>query len=66
MARANMIFLIFLLCAGAVLCALAAIFYPRVSKNYPLDQRLLSLSRPRARTRAMKIEMRSKRWIEDA
>ncbi len=35
-----MIFLIFLLCAGAVLCALVALLYPRVSKNYPLNQRL--------------------------
>ena len=32
--------LVFLLCTGAVLCALVAIFYPRVSKNYPLNQRL--------------------------
>ena len=32
--------MIFLLCTGAVLCALVAILYERVSKNYPLNQRL--------------------------
>jgi tight adherence protein B len=29
-----------LLCTGAVLCALVAICYPRISKSYPLNQRL--------------------------
>jgi tight adherence protein B len=40
MSHAILIVLIFLFCAGAALCALLAIFYPRVSKNYPLNQRL--------------------------
>ena len=40
MSHAILIVLIFLLCAGAVLCALVAILYERVSKNYPLNQRL--------------------------
>jgi tight adherence protein B len=40
MSHAVVIFLVFLLCAGAALCALLAIFYPRVSKSYPLNQRL--------------------------
>jgi tight adherence protein B len=40
MAHAISIFFVFVLCAGAVLCALVALFYPRVSKNYPLNQRL--------------------------
>jgi tight adherence protein B len=34
------LFLVFLLCTGAVLCALVAICYPRISKSYPLNQRL--------------------------
>jgi tight adherence protein B len=40
MSHAILIFFVFLLCGGAVLCALMAMFYPRVSKNYPLNQRL--------------------------
>jgi tight adherence protein B len=40
MSHAILIVLIFLLCTGAVLCALVAIFYPRVSKNHSLNQRL--------------------------
>jgi tight adherence protein B len=40
MSHAIPIVLIFLFCTAAALCALVAIFYPRVSKNYPLNQRL--------------------------
>jgi tight adherence protein B len=40
MSHAILIVLIFLLCTGAVLCALGAICYPRVSKSYPINQRL--------------------------
>ena len=40
MSHAILIFSVFLLCTAAVLCVLVAIFYPRVSKNYPLNQRL--------------------------
>src|ERR1700757_2799462 len=40
MSHAILIVLVFLFCTGAVLCALVAIFYPRVSKGYPINQRL--------------------------
>ena len=40
MSHAILIVLIFLLCTAAVLCALVALCYPRVSKGYPLNQRL--------------------------
>lgn len=40
MSHLILIFLVFLLCTAAVLCGLIAILYPRVSKNYPLNQRL--------------------------
>ena len=40
MSHTILIVLIFLLCSGAVLCASMAICYPRVSKSYPLNQRL--------------------------
>jgi tight adherence protein B len=40
MAHSVSLFLVFLLCTGAVLCALVAICYPRISKSYPLNQRL--------------------------
>lgn len=40
MTHAISMFLVFLLCSGAVLCALVAICYPRISKSYPLNQRL--------------------------
>jgi tight adherence protein B len=40
MAHAISMFLVFVLCSGAVLCALVAICYPRISKSYPLNQRL--------------------------
>jgi tight adherence protein B len=40
MSHAILIGLIFLLCTAAVLAALVAICYPRVSKSYPLNQRL--------------------------
>jgi tight adherence protein B len=40
MSHAILIVLIFLLCTAAVLAALVAICYPRVSKSYPLNQRL--------------------------
>jgi tight adherence protein B len=40
MSHAILILLIFLLCTATVLCVLVAIFYPRVSRNYPLNQRL--------------------------
>jgi tight adherence protein B len=40
MSHAIVILLVFLFCTGAVLAALLAIFYPRVSKSYPLNQRL--------------------------
>jgi tight adherence protein B len=40
MAHSVLLFLVFLLCTGAVLCALVAICYPRISKSYPLNQRL--------------------------
>jgi tight adherence protein B len=40
MPNAILIFLVFLLCSAAVLGAAVAIFYPRVSKRYPLNQRL--------------------------
>jgi tight adherence protein B len=31
---------VFLFCTGAVLCALAAIWYPRIQKGYPLQKRV--------------------------
>lgn len=40
MSHAVLIVFVFLFCTGAVLCALVAIFYPRVSKGYPINQRL--------------------------
>jgi tight adherence protein B len=40
MQHALLIVLIFLLCTGTVLCVLAAICYPRISKGYPLNQRV--------------------------
>jgi tight adherence protein B len=40
MSHAILIVLVFLFCTGAVLCALVAICYPRVSKGYPINQRL--------------------------
>ena len=40
MSHAILIFFVFLLFGGAVLCALIAMFYPRVSKEYPLNKRL--------------------------
>jgi tight adherence protein B len=40
MSHAILIVLVFLFCTGAVLCALMAICYPRVSKSYPINQRL--------------------------
>jgi tight adherence protein B len=65
MAHAILIFLIFLLCAGAVLCALVAIFYPRVSKNYPLNQRLELIAPTRKDTRNENSDAARKRSIED-
>ncbi|HYK16538.1 MAG TPA: hypothetical protein VEV37_00895, partial [Bryobacteraceae bacterium] len=44
MSHAILIVFVFLLCGGAVLCALVAMFYPRVSKNYPLSQRLENIA----------------------
>jgi tight adherence protein B len=44
MSHAISIIFVFLFCAGAVLCALLAIFYPRVSKGYPLNQRLETIA----------------------
>ena len=65
MAHAILIFLIFLLCAGAVLCALVAIFYPRVSTNYPLNQRLELIAPTRKDTRNENSDAARKRSIED-
>ncbi len=44
MAHAISMFLVFVLCSGAVLCGLVAICYPRISKSYPLNQRLESIA----------------------
>lgn len=44
MAHALAMFLVFVLCSGAVLCGLVAICYPRISKSYPLNQRLDSIA----------------------
>src|SRR5581483_1312968 len=40
MAHSISMFLVFVLCSAAVLCGLVAICYPRISKSYPLNQRL--------------------------
>jgi tight adherence protein B len=40
MSSAILAFLIFVLCAAAMLCGLLAFWYPRVRKEYPLAQRL--------------------------
>jgi tight adherence protein B len=65
MSHAILTILIFLLCAGAVLCALVAIFYPRVSKNYPLHQRLEVIAPTRKDTRNENSDAARKRSIED-
>lgn len=68
MSHAILIILIFLLCAGAVLCALVAICYPRVSKHYPISQRL-ELIAPKDGRGAQRgndnIDPARKRSIED-
>ena len=40
MSHAVVAFLVFFLCAAAMLCVLLAIAYPRVQKNYPLNKRV--------------------------
>src|SRR5438046_2530229 len=40
MSHAILVVLIFVLCAAGMLCALLALCYPRVRKDYPLNQRL--------------------------
>src|SRR5690348_8929211 len=52
MAHTVSMFLVFLLCTGAVLCALVAICYPRISKSYPLNQRLEGVAPTRKDGRA--------------
>jgi len=68
MSHAILIVLIFLLCTAAMLCALVAICYPRVSKNYPLNQRL-ELVAPKDGRAAQRgnenIDPARKRSIED-
>jgi tight adherence protein B len=40
MSHAILIFMVFFLCAAGMLCVLLAFCYPRVRKDYPLNQRL--------------------------
>jgi tight adherence protein B len=56
MAHAISMFLVFLLCTGAVLFALVAICYPRISKSYPLNQRLEGVAPPRGGGRGSRRE----------
>src|SRR3974390_2741655 len=65
MSHAILIVFVFLLCGGAVLCALVAMFYPRVSKDYPLSQRLELIAPTGDVRRNEGSDVARKRPIED-
>jgi tight adherence protein B len=65
MSHAIVIFLVFLLCAAGVLCVLVATFYPRVSKSYPLNQRLEFIAPTEKGGRNEGTEAARKRSIEN-
>jgi tight adherence protein B len=54
-----------LLCTAAVLCALVSMFYPRVLKNYPLNQRLELIAPTGKDARNENSDAARKRSIED-
>jgi tight adherence protein B len=67
MSHAILIVLVFLLCTAAVLGVLAAAFYPRVSTNYPLNQRLefIAPTGARAGQRGNESDAARKRSVEN-
>jgi tight adherence protein B len=65
MSHAILLFLVFLLCTAAVLCVLVALFYPRVSKNYPLNQRLDFIAPTNKDRRNESTDAARKRSIEN-
>jgi tight adherence protein B len=65
MSHAILIVLVFLLCTAAVLGVLVATFYPRVSKSYPLNQRLDFIAPADKDGRNERIDAARKRSIEN-